>query len=107
MVAVYGEELHRLGSGLVWRKAARREETLRIIRQGLHPHPGPTGHGCGFDDSQGSDWDEGCNEDADDESSGGWPRDAGHSNCSNEEGEDDDEQLFARGSGDGPVMAEK
>ena len=28
---------------------------LCIIRQGLHPHPGPIGHGCGFDDSQESD----------------------------------------------------
>ena len=101
--------MHCRGSGLAWRKAARREETLQtqtgwIIRQGLHPHPGPTGHGCGFDDSQESGWDEEGNEDADEGSSAGWPRGDGHSNCSNEEGEENDEQLFARGPDDGPVL---
>ena len=34
----------------------RRRPKLWIIRQGLHPHPGPTIYDCGLDDSDGGGW---------------------------------------------------
>ena len=34
----------------------RRRPKSLVIRQGMHPHPGPTIYDCGFDDTDGGDW---------------------------------------------------
>ena len=39
-------------------KRRRSPPRRAIIVQGLHPHPGPTCRDCGFDDSEGPEWDE-------------------------------------------------
>ena len=48
-----------------------------IIAQGLHPHPGPTCQDCGFDDSEGPEWDESdevaAELSSDGEADDGWP----------------------------------
>ena len=83
---------------------SRSRPSLWIVQQGLHPHPGPVWQGCGFDDSQESDWDESNNGDADGRNSNGWPQDDDHGSCRSDNEEEVEEQFFARGQGDGPVV---
>ena len=45
-----------------------------IIRQGLHPHPGPTTiYNCGFDDPDGAEWYEDDGEVSCGAADDGWP----------------------------------
>ena len=71
-----------------------------IIQQGMHPHPGPVWVSGGFDDSQGTDREESCDEEVDDHSSNGWPVDDRGGNDGMEE---EAKELFARSQEDEPL----
>ena len=50
-----GYERRQVG-GKVPDETCRGVPRLTLIRQGLHPHPGPTIYDCGFNDPDGGDW---------------------------------------------------
>ena len=66
----------------------------------MHPHPGPVGVSGGFDDSQGTDREESCDEEVDDHSSNGWPVDDRGGNDGMEE---EAKEHFARSQEDEPL----
>ena len=86
-----------LGGGKLPDERKCRRPNVGIIRQGLHPHPGPVWQKGGFDDSQASDWDESDDEEVEGRSSNGWPLDDNRGSGMNGDGEEVEEQLFALG----------